>query len=140
MEVSKPPVVNSLHTLDTMAHVAMPCAVQGCCYTTAELDPFWTSLHYQQKHTAPVRQVEDSEEKVAEDTPNKEVDPKPVDTTQPILQEVDTQQVPGMQQPEYRHEQVVVEDHAASQDQVVLLSMDGDHVHICHFRSYAYFA
>ena len=26
------------------------------------------------------------------------------------------QQVPGTQQPEYRHEQVVVEDHAGSQD------------------------
>ena len=32
------------------------------------------------------------------------------------------QQVPGTQQPEYRHEQVVVEDHAANQDQVLLLS------------------
>ena len=37
------------------------------------------------------------------------------------------QQVPGTQQPEYRHEQVVVEDHAESQDQVLLLSMGGGH-------------
>ena len=89
--------------------------------------------HYQQcQGSAPVRQVEDSEEKVAEDTPNQEVDPKPVDTTQPILQELVTQQVPGTQQPEYRHEQVVVEDHAASQDQVALLSMDGGHRRVCH--------
>ena len=43
MKVSKLPVVNSPHTLDTMAHVAMPCTDQ-CCYTTAEVDPFWSSL------------------------------------------------------------------------------------------------
>merc|ERR1711984_27250 len=49
-----------------------------------------------------------------------EVVPKSVYTAQPI------QQVPGTQQPEYRHEQVVVEDHAASKDQV-LLSMGGGH-------------
>merc|ERR1711888_470548 len=45
---------------------------------------------------------------------------KPVHAAQPI------QQVPGTQQPEYRHEQVVVEDHAVSQDQV-LPSMGGGH-------------
>ena len=66
----------------------------------------------------------------------KEAVTKPVHTAQPVRQEkvVDKsvytaqpiQQVPGTQQPEYHHEQVVVEDHAASQDQV-LLSMGGGH-------------
>merc|ERR1712082_505449 len=43
-----------------------------------------------------------------------EVHPKPVYTAQPI------QQVPGTQQPECRHSEVVVQDHAVSQDQVLL--------------------
>ena len=61
---------------------------------------------------------------------------KPVHTAQPIQQEVVTksvdaaqpiQQVPGTQQPEDRHEQVVVEDPIASQDQVHL-SMDNNNL------------
>ena len=53
-----------------------------------------------------------------EDVVIEEVAIKPVHAAHPI------QQVPGTQQPEHRHAEVVVEDHAASQGQV-LLSMGG---------------
>merc|ERR1712030_259828 len=71
-----------------------------------------------------------------EDAMVKEAVTKPVHTAQPVRQEKvvvksvytaqPIQQVPGTQQPEDHHKQVVVEDHAASQDQV-LLSMGGGH-------------
>ena len=159
MARKKPTACKSRRKEKGVPQIRAECPV--CTWTTqlTTRENAWAEMwqhQHQLHHFAPVRQVEDSEERVAEDTHNQEAgpvfrngntvpvfrndntapavitDPKPVDTTQPILQEVVTQQVPGTQQPEYRHEQLVVEDHAASQDKVGLLSMDGDHRRVCH--------
>ena len=80
------------------------CRAIGCQFVTpimeAALAVKYMQMHQEDVHTQPAQQ--------------EEVDPKPVYTAQPI------QQVPGTQQPEYRHSEVVVQDHAASQDQVLL--------------------
>ena len=108
------------------------CDAPGCHYITPEGIPTWELLiGFQSCHIQAVHQTGVGIKQVDTVQPAQQVhDTQQGDqhdgvTVQPVQQEkVVTQQVPDTQQPEHRHAEVVVEDHAASQDQV-LLSMGG---------------